>query len=358
MTIKTTRRAALAAIGAAPAAALSLPAIAQEKIEWRMVTSWPKNLPGPGITAQRLADAITAMSGGRLTVKLYAAGEIVPALEVFDAIAGGTAQMGHTASLFWGGKVPAAPLFTAGPFGLTPLEHITWIDHGGGQEIWDKLYEPFDIKPLMAGNTGFQMGGWFKEEVMGLDDLKGLRIRMPGLGGEVMRRLGAAPVTLPPGDILPALQSGAIDATEFLGPSSDLAMGFYRAAKFYYTPGWHEPNGTGEALISKSALAALPADLQAIVMSACGSENIRALGEAEWLNAARLKVLVEEKGVELRDFPRDIIAAARAAAVETLNDLAQRDDLTAQAVDSFRGASKHLADWSTQSVQKFLAART
>jgi TRAP-type mannitol/chloroaromatic compound transport system substrate-binding protein len=265
--------------------------------------------------------------------------------------------MAHTASLFWGGKVPAAPLFTAGPFGLTPIEHITWINHGGGQDIWDKLYAPFGIKPFMAGNTGFQMGGWFKKEINSLDDLKGLKIRMPGLGGEVIRRLGAAPVTLPPGEILSSLQTGVIDAAEFLGPSSDFAMGFYKAAKYYYAPGFHEPNGTGEALVSKQALDALPDDLKAIVESACAAENILALGESEWQNAARLKVLVEEKGVQLRDYPTDVLNAAAAATVEALDDLASRDALTAEAVNSFRGASSHLNDWSNLSVQKFMAAR-
>ncbi|MDD9910870.1 MAG: TRAP transporter substrate-binding protein [Ahrensia sp.] len=354
---KTTRRAALAGLATAPAMALASPSIAQSVIEWRMVTSWPKNLPGPGVTAQRLADFVTTMSGGRLRVTLYAAGEIVPPLEVFSAVSDGVAQMAHTAALFWGGKVPAAPLFTAGPFGLTPIEHITWIDHGGGQAIWDELYAPHGIKPFMAGNTGFQMGGWFKRELQSLADLDGLKIRMPGLGGAVMRKLGAAPVTLPPGEILTALQTGVIDATEFLGPSSDFAMGFYKAAKFYYAPGFHEPNGTGEALVSKQALADLSDDLQHIVAQACAAENIRALGESEWQNAQRLRTLVEEKGVELRDYPADIIEAARSATEEVLDELAATDALTARAVESYRAASRHLNSWSRTSIQKFLAAR-
>lgn len=355
--IKSTRRALLASMTMLPAVALVRPAIASQTITWRMATSWPKNLPGPGITAQRLADRIGKMSDGRLTIKLYAAGEIVPALEVFSAVSLGAVEMAHTASLFWGGKIPAAPLFTAGPFGLTPLEHISWINHGGGQAIWDELYQPFGIKPLMAGNTGFQMGGWYKKQLFGLDDLKGLKIRMPGLGGDVMRRLGASPVTLAPGDIFPALQSGLIDATEFLGPSSDFAMGFYKVAKNYYSPGFHEPNGTGEALISIKALDGLPKDLRAIVEAACAAENIFALGEAEWANAARLKTLVEEKGVVIRTFPRDILDAAKSATVAALADLAARDAASGRAVASFLGAKSHLADWSGISVQAFMAAR-
>lgn len=352
-----TRRASLGLLGTSPVA-LAAPALASGKIKWRMVTSWPKNLPGPGITAQRLADSITALSDGRLSVELFAAGEIVPALETFSAVSDGVAQIAHTASLFWTGKVPAAPLFTAAPFGLTPIEHVTWIDHGGGQQVWDKLYAPFGIKPFMAGNTGFQMGGWYKRELTGLADLQGLKIRMPGLGGDVMRRLGASPVTLPPAEILTALQTGVIDATEFLGPSSDFAMGFYKAAKYYYAPGFHEPNGSGEALVSLSALGALPDDLRAIVAVACAAENIRALGEAEWQNAARLTTLVEEKGVIVKDYPADILEAAAQATVEALDALADRDPLTREAVESFRTASRHLRPWSDVSIRKFLAARS
>ncbi len=351
------RRNALGLIAATPAAALATPALAQANFEWRMVTSWPRNLPGPGVSAQRLADAITTMSNGRLTIKLHAAGEIVPPLETFSAVSTGVAQMAHTAALFWGGKVPAAPLFTAGPFGLTPVEHITWINQGGGQAVWDKLYAPFGIKPFMAGNSGFQMGGWYKKELSSLNDLKRLKIRMPGLGGEVMRRLGASPVTIAPGEILSALQTGALDAAEFLGPSSDFAMGFYKAAKFYYAPGFHEPNGTAEALISLTALDDLPTDLRAIVETACAAENIFSLTESEWLNATRLKILVEQKGVQLRDYPTDILDAARTATKEALDDLAKKDPLTFEAVNSFRSASSHLKEWSNLSIQKFLKVR-
>ncbi|MEO0547920.1 MAG: TRAP transporter substrate-binding protein [Pseudomonadota bacterium] len=357
----TNRRGALKAVTAAalalPAATLTTPALSQSRVEWRMVTSWPKNLPGPGVSARRITERVAALSDGRMTIKLYAAGEIVPALEVFQAVSSGIAQIGHTASLFWGGKLPAAPLFTAGPFGLTPLEHITWINHGGGQKAWDDLYAPFNLKPLMGGNTGFQMGGWYKEELTGLDSLRGLKIRMPGIGGAVLRVLGAAPVTLAPGEILSALQTGAIDATEFLGPSSDFAMGFYKAAKFYYSPGFHEPNGSGEVLLGKSAFDELPSDLQAIVEAACAEENIRSLGESEWQNAERLKTLVDEKGVQLRDYPSEILTAASQAAVDVLDELAQTDAASRAVIESFRAAAAHQKDWSRTSIEKFLRAR-
>ena len=350
------RRKIITAMASAPIA-LATPAIAQTKIKWRMVTSWAENLPGPGVTAKRLADSITNMSGGRLEVQLYAANKIVPPLEVFDAVQNKTAQMAHTAPLFWGGKIPAAPLFTAAPFGLTPTEHITWINHGGGQEIWDKLYEPFGIKPFMAGNTGSQMGGWFKKQIFGVDDLKGLRIRMPGLGGEVMRRLGAAPITLPPNEILTALQSGVIDATEFLGPAADFAMGFYRVAKYYYSPGWHEPNGTAEALVSINELNKLPDDLKEIVKHACHAQNIFGLAESEWQNAAQLKILTEEKNVMLKDYPEDIINQAKKETIVVMDELSLKNVESGEAVKSWRNAKKHLNEWSEVSIQKFLQKR-
>lgn len=345
----------VAAIGTA--GALAAPAIAQERIEWKMVTSWPRNLPGPGITAQRLADLITAMSGGRLTVRLFAAGELVPAFEVLPTVSGGTAEIGHSAPLFWAGKFPAAPVFTAAPFGLTPLEHITWVNNGGGQALWDELYAPAGIKPFMAGNTGYQMGGWYRNEIRSLGDIKGLKIRMPGLGGLVMERLGALPVTVAPGEIFTSLQTGVIDATEFLGPFSDIAMGFHKIAKNYYFPGFHEPNGTGEAIVNLDAWNALPGDLKAIVAAACETENIRSLAESEWENGRALADLQENHGVILRRFPDEVLAAARAATVEVMDELSARDELTARIVTSYRGAATHLGKWSEVSVSAFLAER-
>lgn len=352
------RRAAIGIAGsAAVGAALAGPAIASDTITWKMVTSWPKNLPGPGVTAARLADRINSLSNGRLTVKLYAAGELVPPLEVFDAVSTGVAEMAHTASLFWQGKMPAAALFTAGPFGLTPLEHIAWVDHGGGQELWDRLYEPFGIKPFMAGNTGFQMGGWFRREIASLEDIKGLKIRMPGLGGEVMRKLGATPVSLPPGEIFSALDSGVVDAAEFLGPWSDSALGFYKVAKLYYAPGFHEPNGTGEALISRAAFDALPDDLKAVVAHACAAENIFALAEAEWNNGEALDMLRHKHGVEVRFYPDDVLSAARETAEAVLDAVARHDSASEDVVTSFRAARKRQATWSRISQARFLAAR-
>src|ERR1700736_3407637 len=255
------------------AGAMAAPRIARaETRRWRMVTSWPRRLPGPGMSAERVAERISALSGGRLQITVNAAGEVVPALEVLDAVGSGVVEMGHTAAFYWQGKQPAAAFFTTVPFGLTPAEHVAWIDAGGGQAFWDELYAPFGVKPFMGGNTGVCMGGWFRHDLNSLDDLKGLKIRSLGLGGEVYRRLGATPQTTPPGEILTSLQSGVLDGAEFVGPGTDIALGLYRVAPLYYGPGFNKPNGTGECIVSLKAWQGLDPDLQAIIAHACAAE--------------------------------------------------------------------------------------
>lgn len=353
----TTRRHLLGASLAAGAATLARPALAQQRFRWRMVTSWPKNLPGPGVTAERIARRVAETSEGRFTIIVHAAGELVPALEVFDAVSTGTAELAHTASLFWQGKARAAPFFTAMPFGLVAGEHHAWIYHGGGQEAWDELYAPFGIKPYMVGNTGLQMGGWFRREIHSAEDFKGLKMRMPGFGGEVVRKLGATPVSIPPGEIFSGLQSGVIDATEFLGPWSDVAMGFYKVAPFYYAPGFHEPNGTGEMLVSLQALETLPADLRAVLEQAVMAENSFSLAESEWFNAGTLDTLVSQHGVKLRRYPDDLIAAARAATAEMMAEQSAADPGFAKVWASYEQALKRLRPWAETGLEPFLAAR-
>src|SRR5512135_396865 len=313
------------AIGAATAAAgiLAAPAIARAQAQkWRMVTSWPKRLPGPGTSAERIAERVRALSGGKLDIAVYAAGEVVPAFEVLDAVGNGVADIGHTASFYWQGKMPAAAFFTAVPFGLTPGEHVAWVDAGGGQALWDELYAPFGVKPFMGGNTGVCMGGWFRREVKSLADVRGLKLRTLGLGGEVYRRLGVTPQTTPPAEILVSLQSGVIDAAEFVGPGTDIALGLYRSAPFYYGPGFNKPNGTGECIVSLKAWEAADSATKAIIAHACAAEATFALSEMERLNAEALAALVSRDNVQLRTFPTDFVAAARREAVAVVGDIA------------------------------------
>ncbi len=354
----TTRRKFTLGAGLAATGLIAAPSIAKaQTVKWRMVTSWPKRLPGPGMSAERVAERIRTLSNGRLDIAVAAAGEIVPAFGVLEAVGTGVAEIGHTASFYWQGKMPAAAFFTTVPFGLTPAEHVAWIDAGGGQALWDALYAPFGVKPFMGGNTGVCMGGWFRRELKSLADLRGLKLRSLGLGGEVYRRLGATPQTTPPAEILSSLQSGVIDGAEFVGPGTDIALGLYRAAAHYYYPGFNKPNGTGECIVSLKAWNALAADLKTIVAHACATEANYALAEMERLNAQALGLLTGDHGVKLAAFPADLVAAARTTADDVLSELAARDAATAKVHGSYREFRERVAQWSRVSIEAVLRAR-
>lgn len=347
--------AGLAACGArdgGPAGAAS-----NVRLNWKMVTSWPANLPGLGTGAALLGEMITQASGGRLAVKVYGGGELVPPFEVFDAVSRGTAEMGHSASYYWKGKAPAAPFFCAVPFGLNAQEMNGWLYYGGGLALWRELYAPFGLVPFPAGNTGVQMAGWFNREVRSLADLRGLKMRIPGLGGEVMAKVGATPVNLPGSEIFTALQSGAIDATEWVGPYNDLAFGLHRVAKFYYYPGWQEPGPTLECMVNKAAFDALPEDLRHIVETCCRAVNDLMLAEYTARNQQALDQLVREHGVQLRRLPDDVIAALKRASEESLEAMAAADPFVRKVYDSQRAFRAQAQAWHAISEEAYYAAR-
>jgi TRAP-type mannitol/chloroaromatic compound transport system substrate-binding protein len=345
-------------VAGAGLATVAMPNVARAQTKrWRMVTSWPKRLPGPGMSAERVAERIRILSGGRLDIAVSAAGEIVPAFEVLDAVGTGVAEMGHTASFFWQGKDPAAVFYTTVPFGLTPNEHVAWVDAGGGQALWDELYEPFGVKPFMGGNTGVCMGGWFRREIRSRDDMRGLKIRSLGLGGEVYRRLGAVPQTTPPAEILLSLQSGVLDAAEFVGPGSDIALGLYRVAPMYYAPGFNKPNGTGECIVSLKAWNSLDSEMKAIVSHACATEAAFALSEMERLNVEALNALVTQHNVKLVTFPADLIAAASKESTAVLAELAGRSARAKKVHDSYLAFRERVSAWSRISIRAVLEAR-
>src|SRR6266852_2748687 len=340
------------------AGAIVAPRIARgETRRWRMVTSWPKRLPGPGMSAERVAERIAARSAGRLQIAVHAAGELVPAFEVLDAVGSGVAEMGHTAAFYWQGKQASSVFYTTVPFGLTPQEHVSWIEAGGGQALWDELYAPFGAKPFMAGNTGVCMGGWFRRELHGADDLKGLKIRSLGLGGEIYRRLGATPQTTSPGEILTSMQSGLIDGAEFVGPGSDIALGLYRVATLYYAPGFNKPNGTGECILSLKAWEALDSELKAMVQHACGLEAAFALAEMERLNAEALAALSGQHGVKLRTFPQDLLRVARRHANDVVGEVGAKSAIARKIHDSYVSFRDRTAAWSRISIKAVLEAR-
>ena len=348
-----------AVVGAATAGAstLAAPAIAQGKRELKMVTTWPKNFPGLGTGAERLAKRITEGTDGQLTVKVFAAGELVPPFESFDAVSNGTADLYHAAEYYWQGKSKAFNFFAAVPFGLTATEHTAWIYHGGGQELWDELSGGFNIKPFLAGNTGVQMGGWFNKEIGSLEDYKGLKIRMPGLGGEVLRRIGAAAVSLPGGEIFPSLQSGAIDATEWVGPWNDLAFGFYKVTKYYYYPGFHEPGtALGSGMNLKVWNSLTPAQ-QGAIKNAMAAENDYTWAEFNARNNDSLDTLLNKHNVKLRKFSNDVLQAIGTASGDVVKEAGASDALSQKVYDSFIAHRKQSIAWSKLSDQAYANAR-
>ena len=302
------------------------PAAPQKIYEWRMVTTWPKNLPGMGIAPETMAKKIKIMSNGRLDIKVYGAGEIVPALEVFEAVSQGTVQMGHGAAYYWKGKVPIAQFFTTLPFGLTAQEMNGWLFHGGGMELWRELYAKYNLVPVAGGNTGVQMAGWFNKEINSLDDLKGMKMRIPGLGGEVFSRAGGTAVNLTGGEIFTSMQTGVIDATEWVGPYNDLAFGLHQVAKYYYYPGWQEPGPNLELIINKEAWDGLPPDLQAIVENASLVVSADLLAEYTARNNAALRELVDIHGVQLRQLPADVLQKIRKISYAMTEEIVDPDD--------------------------------
>ena len=324
---------------------------------WKMVTTWPKNFPGLGTGANKLAELIATMSGGRIEMKVYGAKELVPAFEVFDAVSQGTAEMGHGAAYYWKGKSEAAQFFSTVPFGMTAQEMNGWLYYGGGLELWAELYTHFGLIPAPAGNTGVQMGGWFNKEIRSVADLSGLKMRIPGLGGEVLRRAGGTPVNLPGGELFTALQSGAIDATEWAGPYNDLAFGLYKAAKYYYYPGFHEPGTTLEVVINKAAFVSLPEDLRLIVLNACKVANLDMLAEYSARNPVALQTLIEKHGVELRPYPNDVIAKLKQIATEVVAEIAQKDGFSQRVFASYQKFLRQSIAWSRVSELAYLKAR-
>lgn len=340
---------------AAPAIAGTGPNVRTREL--KMVTTWPKDFPGLGEAAKSTARFITEMSGGAMRVTVYAAGELVGAFDSFDAVSGGSADLYHGADYYWTGKSRAYPYFTAVPFGLTATETMGWIEVGGGQELWDELAAPFNIKPFAAGNTGHQLGGWFKREINTLDDIRGLKIRMPGIGGEVMRRIGAAPVNIPGGELYQALQSGAIDATEWVGPWNDIAFGFYREAKYYYWPGFHEPGAQLSIGLNKDLWEDMTVQEKSIVQNAARAANHLTIANYAARNSQALKVLIEKHGVQLRRMPDVILRALAEASREVLDEIAASSEIAGRIDASYRKALTEAAQWNAISDEAYMAVR-
>jgi TRAP-type mannitol/chloroaromatic compound transport system substrate-binding protein len=336
---------------------IARPAINKGLKEFRMVTSWPKDFPGLGQMANRFAAGLGEISEGRINVKVFAAGELVGAAECFDAAATGAADMYHAAEYYWQGKSKGFSFFTAVPMGMTAAEIMGWIDHGGGQALWDDLSAQFNIKAFQAGNTGHQAGGWFKREMNSLEDFKGLKMRMPGLGGDVIRRLGGAAVRLSGGEIYQALQSGNIDATEWVGPWNDIAFGFYREAPYYYAPGFHEPGASLSVGINLDIWNSFTATEQKMVSYAAQHANNTSLGEYTYENAKALDTLRREHGISPRFFSQEIMVEIGRVCEDVVNELGTSDRQTRRIYESYKSARDQYAKWTEMSDGRYIAAR-
>jgi TRAP-type mannitol/chloroaromatic compound transport system substrate-binding protein len=344
-------------VAAGAAAAFPTPAIAQGVRELKLVTSWPKGLPGLGTSAERMGQSITAASGGRLTVKIFGAGEMVSAFEAFDAVSAGVADLYHSAEYYWEGKSPGFSFFAAVPFGFTADEMAAWLHFGGGQALWDELGAGFGVKALPSTNTGVQMGGWFTKEVHGPESYKGLRYRMPGLGGEVLRRLGAVVVGLPGGEINPALRSGAIDASEWVGPWNDMVLGLHKVSKYYYYPGFHEPGTLLSTGINKRLWDSFSAEDRNLITMVAAAEYTRSLAEFNANNAKALQQLSADKSIEIRKFDDGLLQALGKASEEVVAQTGQKDAVTRRIYESYIAFRSLSTRWAELAERGFLNAR-
>ena len=356
--MKTAAGGAAAAAAAATTGSFPTPALSQDRIEWRCVTTWPKNFPGQGTGAERLAKAIGEATDGRLTIRVYGAGELVPAFESFDAVVQGAADCMHATPYYWQNKSKGVNFFSTVPYGLTTNELFAWMNFGGGQELWDELYGGFGLKGFHVGSTGVQMGGWYNKEINSVADLEGLKMRIPGLGGDALRKLGVTTISLPVGEIFSSLQSGAIDATEWVGPFNDTAPGFYKIADYYYWPGMHEPGTAAEFTVDKAKFEALPKDLQRTVAACAGQESDMLTSEFNFRNGKALESLVSEHNVQLKRFSNDVLEAWGNASGEVIQELRDEgDDITKRIVESFLQSRRELMTWSRVGDQAFMNAR-
>lgn len=349
------------ALGGTAAAATSLaaPAVAQGRQTWRMVTTWPRNFPGLGVGAQRLADRITAATDGQLTIQVFSAGEMVPALQSIDAVIDGSAEMSHGAAYYWQNKSVGLSFFTGVPFGMTSRELTGWVRYLGGQEIWDEIYDQFGLMGFLSGDTGTQAGGWFPNELNGLDDIQGMRFRTPGLGGRVWQNIGVSVTNMAAGEIFAALQTGSLDAAEFVGPYNDLALGFHQVRQHYYTSSFNEPGLATELVVDKAKFMELPSNMQAIIRDVCQAEYDAVAADFAANDPRALQTLVNEHGVITHPaFPDSILEAAAGAARDVLTEIRDSGDaLTRRTAESYIEGLNIVRQKTEVTDAAFIAAR-
>jgi len=326
-------------------------------IEWKLVTTWPKGLPGLGAAPENFARRVNEASGGRLHIKVFGAGEIVPAFEVFDAVSGGVAEAGHGAAYYWKGKIPAAVFFTAVPFGMTAQEVNGWLHYGGGLPLWRELYAPFGVIPYAGGSTGVQMAGWVNKRLNNRSDLAGLKMRIPGLAGEVFDAAGGSAVRIAGGEVYTSMQTGVIDAVEWVGPYNDRTLGLMEVGEYYYYPGWHEPGAMLETIINAEALAALPEDLQAIVRIAARATNTDMLDDFTANNSESLQILLRDFDTEVLPLPDDVMDALYEQSQIAMQALVDSDPMAKKIAASYFAFADKVRTYHEISERAYLNGR-
>ena len=341
----------------APSAGVAASVGTGEVIEWKLVTTWPKGLPGLGAAPENFARRVNEASGGRLRIKVFGAGEIVPAFEVFDAVSRGVAEAGHGASYYWKGKIPASVFYTAVPFGMTAQEANGWLHYGGGLELWRELYAPFGVVPFAGGSTGVQMAGWFNIRLNSRADLDGLKMRIPGLAGEVFDAAGGSAVRIAGGEVYTSMQTGVIDAVEWVGPYNDRTLGLMEVGDYYYYPGWHEPGAMLETIVNAEALAALPDDLQAIVRVAARATNTDMLDDFTANNSESLQILLNEFETEVLPLPDDVMEALYENSQVAIQALVEADPMAKKIAASYFEFAEKVRTYHEISERAYLNGR-
>lgn len=323
------------------------------RIRWRLASSFPNGLDTIFGAAEKLAERVGEITGGRFEIRVYPGGELVPPLQVLDAVQQGTVHAGHSAGYYYIGKNPALAFDTTMPFGLTARQQFAWLYEDSGKDLMRRLYADFNIVNFPGGSTGAQMGGWFRREIRGLDDLKGLKMRIPGLGGKVMGRLGVSVQVLPGGEIFPALERGAIDATEWVGPYDDVKLGFHRVARNYYYPGWWEPGPTLTFLVNRKAWEELPSEYQHAFEAAAAEASQQMTVRYDARNPAAIQTVLDE-GVALRRFSNEILAAAEREFAAQVEETSAKDADYAKIYASWKKFRDASVKWFGTAERAFL----
>lgn len=320
---------------------------------WRMITTWPPNFPILGEGCTLFANMVNEMSGGRLQIQVFGGGELVPALEVFDAVSNGVAQLGHSAPYYWAGKAPASQFFATVPFGMNAQQMMAWLISGEGMQLWEKLYAEHNLIPFLSGNSGIQLGGWFNKEINSIQDVKGLKMRIPGLGGKVITEAGGSAVLTAGGEIYTNMERGVIDATEWIGPYHDYRLGLHKVSRYCYFPGWHEPGTVFETFVNKRQFEELPSDLQSIIRTAAKSQYTWSFAEFENRNSEYLQKLIHEENVNLRPFPNDVLKNLSSISKEVLNNIAAKDAYSKKVYNSYMKFKKGMEEWANLTEKLF-----